>query len=287
MVLAYLATLVSSMMWGLWSHGYASMINKLGVSRFNLYRCIIVFVCFLISSVIIGQVFVSREAILWLVLSGSLVYFLSDLITHHALAKSGPSRILILSAFVPSMVAIYSYFLLNKTLPTDKLIGLIFLLLCLFFLALEKKRYGSGSIWIFIIAIFGLNIEALGVVFIKKAFIVAPSMDLMSANLYRVVPAIILLLIYNYFRGIPIGIKGLSTKTKTTVLSAVFFAGFVGLYLYLYAISRCDNPAVIAALANTAPIFSSIYEHWRSKKLPNRYFIASILSMIAGLILII
>ncbi len=287
MVLAYLATLVSSMMWGLWSHGYASMINKLGVSRFNLYRCIIVFVCFLISSVIIGNVLVSKEAILWLALSGSLVYFLSDLITHHALAKSGPSRILILSAFVPSMVAIYSYFILDKTLSTNKLLGLIFLLLCLFFLALEKKRYGSGSILIFIIAIFGLNIEALGTVFIKKAFMTAPTMDPMAANLYRVLPAIILLLIYNYFRRIPVGTKGLSTKTKATVLSAVFFAGFIGFYLYLYAISHSDNPAVIAALANTAPIFSSIYEHWRNKKLPNKYFIGSILSMIAGLILIL
>lgn len=287
MFLAYLATLASSMFWGFLSHGYASLIKILSVSRFNFYRCVVVFFCFLIAALSIGKIMIPKEAVIWLALSGSLVYFLSDLLTHYAISKNGPSRILILSAFVPSMVAIYSYFILDMTLSITKLIGLIFLILCLFFMALEKKRHGTGSLLIIAIALIGLNIEAVGLVFTKKAFMVAPNMGPMTANLYRVVPAIVLLFFYNYLLGIKMRTDDLSLKYKGKILIIVILAGFIGLYLYLYAISHYDNPAVIAALANTAPIFASIYEHVKHKKLPNRYFVGSIISMIAGIVFLV
>jgi uncharacterized membrane protein len=192
-----------------------------------------------------------------------------------------------LAAFEPSIVALLAYFILGMTLPLGKIIGLFFLLACLCFVALERSKRGNVSLKVAALALVGICIEALGVVMTKKAFMIAPEMSSMTANLYRVMPAVVCLPLINYFMGVKMGIGGISNKTKMSILGSSLLGTFLALYFYLYAISHYGHPSIIAGLGSLAPIYASIYEHWRDKKLPNRYFIGAIVSMALGVFFLV
>lgn len=287
MPLAFLAVFISSLLWAISTQVYSKMVNRLSVTRFNFYKSLVGFICFLASAFFIGEIFAPREAVPWLLWSGFLGFFLADLFIFYSFAKNGPARTLMLAAFEPSIVAVYSYFILGKVLPLSKVVGLLFLILCLCFMALERKRRGTLSFYVAILAFIGINIEALGVVFSKKAFMIAPLMSPMTANLYRVAPAVVILLIYNHFKRVKMGVSDLNFKVKNSILVSTFLGTFLALYFYMYALAHYDHPSIIGGIGNLAPIYASIYEHWRDKKYPNRYFIGAILSMIAGVIFLL
>ena len=173
----YLAVFISSLLWAISTQIYAKMVQKLTVYRFNFYKSVISFVCFLLACVLTGNFYFPTQAMPYLLLSGFLGFTLADLFIFYSFSKNGPARTLMFSSFSPSIIAVYSYFILGKTLPMSKVAGLFFLLLCLLFIALERKRRGNVSLRVALLAIIGINIEALGVVFTKKSFMVLPDMS--------------------------------------------------------------------------------------------------------------
>jgi len=278
---------MSSLFWAISTQIYSKMVNKFSVYRFNLYKSLIALVCFFVASWSIGAITCPLNVWPWLLLSGFLGFMLADLFIFYSFAKNGPARTLMLAAFEPTIVAVYSYIILGITLPIGKVIGLFFLLLCLCFLGLERSRRGSVSLKVAALTLVGINIEALGIVFTKKAFMLAPTLSPMTANLYRVLPAVILLPFLARFMGVKMGIGDISTKSKLSILSSSLLGTFMALYLYVYALSKYGHPSIIAALGSLAPIYASIYEHWRDKKYPNRYFIGAIASMAVGVLFLI
>ena len=284
----FVAALISSLFWAISTQVYSKMVNKLSVYRFNLYKSVIAIVCFSTASYFMtGTLRVPSQTLPWLLVSGFLGFMLADLFIFYSFAKNGPARTLMLAAFAPSIIAIHSYFILGKTLPLGKVVGLIFLVICLCFIGLERSRRGNVSIKVAILAFIGINIDALGLVLSKKAFMLAPEMSSMTANFYRVMPAVLILPFVVYFKNIKIGIGDLSSKTKFSVLSSSMLGTFLALYFYLYAVSHYGHPSIIAGLSSLAPIYASIYEHWRDKKYPNRYFVGAIVSMIVGVLFLI
>lgn len=284
----YVAVLISSLFWAISTQIYSKMVNKLSVYRFNLYKSLIALPCFFIASYFfVGTVTVPTQALPWLLLSGFFGFLLADLFIFYSFAKNGPARTLMLAAFEPSLVAILSYFILGKTLPLGKIIGLFFLITCICFVALERSKKGTVSLKVAALALVGICIEALGVVLSKKSFMIAPEMNSMTANLYRVIPAVVCLPMINYFMGMRTGIGDLGSRIRMNILGSSLLGTFLALYFYLYAISHYSNPSIIAGLGSLAPIYASIYEHWRDKKLPNRYFIGAILSMAVGVFFLI
>ncbi len=283
----YLAVFISSLLWAISTQIYAKMVQKLTVYRFNFYKSVISFVCFLLACVLTGNFYFPTQAMPYLLLSGFLGFTLADLFIFYSFSKNGPARTLMFSSFSPSIIAVYSYFILGKTLPMSKVAGLFFLLLCLLFIALERKRRGNVSLRVALLAIIGINIEALGVVFTKKSFMVLPDMSPFTANLYRVGVAVVVLGIFNSFKGVKFGIKDMDWDIKGKVMLSTFLGTFMALYFYLYAISNYNHPSIIAGIGSLAPIYASVYEHWRDKKRPNRYFIGAIASMICGVLFLI
>ncbi|MEI6080226.1 MAG: DMT family transporter [bacterium] len=279
---AYVAVFLSSFLWAIATQFYAKIVTKITVFRFNLYKSIFALVCFFIAAVFIGHIAPPPGTLLWLLLSGFLGFALADLFIFYSFSKNGPARTLIFSAFEPALIAVYSYFIIHQTLPLNKVVGLFFLLLCLFFMAMERKRRGSFSLRVAALALIGINIESIGVVLTKKAFMIAPDMSSMTANLYRVIPAVVLLGILNYFKGVKFGVGDLSKKMNMGILFSSFLGTFLALYFYLYAISKGGHPSIIAGLASLTPFYASIYEHWRDKKLPNKYFVLALCSMVIG-----
>ncbi len=284
---AYLAVFISSLLWAISTQIYAKMVQKLTVYRFNFYKSIIAFVCFFIACVFTGTLYVPWEAMPYLLLSGFLGFTLADLFIFYSFSKNGPARTMIFSSFSPSIIAVYSYFILGKTLPAQKVVGLFFLLLCLMFIALERRNRGNVSLRVAVLAIIGINIEALGVVFTKKSFMVMPDLSPFTANLYRVGVAVVILGVLNSIKGVKFGIKDLGWDIKGRVAISTFLGTFMALYFYLYAISHYNHPSIIAGIGSLAPIYASVYEHWRDKKRPNRYFVGAIASMICGVLFLI
>ncbi len=284
---AYIAVFISSFLWAIATQFYAKIVGKLTVFRFNLYKSIFAFVCFFIAALVIGKVRAPSGTIWWLLFSGFFGFALADLFIFYSFSKNGPARTLMLSAFEPSLIAIYSYFIIGQTLPWNKAIGLFFLVLCLIFMALERHRRGNLSIKVALLALLGINIEAVGVVFSKKAFMIAPEMSSMTANLYRVMPALLFLGIINRFKGVKFGITDLSGKMRASIFFSAFIGTFLALYFYLYALSKPGHPSIIAGLASLTPFYASVYEHWRDKKLPNKYFVLALCSMITGIFILL
>jgi drug/metabolite transporter (DMT)-like permease len=285
---AYLAAFISSLIWAAATQFYARIVTKTSVFRFNFYKSLIALVCFFIASLLIGQLVPSWEAMQWLLLSGFIGFAVADLFIFYSFAKNGPARTLIFSAFSPALIAVYSYSILQKTLPTNKMIGLSFLILCLIFLGFERKRRkGKISLRIALLAVIGINLEALGIVFTKKAFLVDPNLSSMTANLYRVIPAVIFLGLVNHFTKIKILMSDLSNKMKLSIVFSSFMGTFLALYLFLYAISKYNHPSIISAIASLAPLYASIYEHWRDKELPNKYFVGAMISMGVGVFILL
>ena len=284
---AYLAVFISSLLWAISTQIYAKMVQKLTVFRFNFYKSIIAFVCFLVACALTGNLYFPTAAMPYLLLSGFLGFTLADLFIFYSFSKNGPARTLIFSSFSPSIIAVYSYFILGKTLPVQKIVGLFFLLLCLLFIALERYNRGNVSLRVAVLAIIGINIEALGVVFTKKSFMIVPDMSPFTANLYRVGVAVVVLGVLNSFKGVKFGIKDLDWDIKGRVAISTFLGTFMALYFYLYAISNYNHPSIIAGIGSLAPIYASVYEHWRDKKRPNRYFMGAIASMICGVLFLI
>ena len=253
---AYLAVFICCLLWAISTQFYANLVNRITLVRFNLYKSLIALVCFFVAAVSIGGLHAPIETLPWIFLSGLLGVGIADLLIFHSFAKMGPARTLMLWAFEPSLIAVYSYFILHKVLPLNKVVGLLFLIFCLIFMALEKKKAGELTIRIVIIAFIGINIEALSFVFSKKAFMIAPEMSSMTVNLYRAMPAVVFLVALNYFKGLKFGIADLSAKIRLGVLSSVFMGNFLAIYLYLYAISRISHPSIVAGLASLTPFYA-------------------------------
>lgn len=284
----YIAVIISSLFWAISTQVYSKMVNKLSVYRFNLYKSLIALPCFVVASYIFsGTLVAPLQAMPWLLFSGLCGFLIADLFIFYSFAKNGPARTLMLASFEPSIVAILSYFILGKTLPVGKIIGLFFLIACICFIGLERSRRGTVSLRVAALALIGICIEALGVVFTKKAFMIAPELSSMTANIYRVIPAVVCLPVIDYFMGVKMGIGDISNKTRMSILGSSFLGTFLALYFYLYAISHYDHPSIIAGLGSLAPIYASIYEHWKDKKLPNRYFIGAIASMAVGVFFLV
>jgi drug/metabolite transporter (DMT)-like permease len=284
---AYLAVFLSSFLWAIATQFYAKIVNKLTVFRFNFYKSVFALICFFIAAFAIGKLAPPAGTLSWLLWSGFLGFALADLFIFYSFAKNGPARTLMLSAFEPSLIAIYSYFIIHQALPWNKAIGLLFLIMCLVFMAMERKKTGTLSLKVAVLALIGINLEALGVVFTKKAFLIAPEMSSMTANFYRVMPAIVFLGALNCFKGIKFGIGDLSVKMKASIVFSAFLGTFLALYFYLYALSSDLHPSIIAGLASLAPFYASIYEHWRDKKFPNKYFVLAFCSMVVGVFILI
>ena len=77
---------------------------------------------------------------------------------------------------------------------------------------------------------------------------------------------------------------------ELTILAMLFsstIGTWLALFLWLKAIGLPGHPAVIAALGSLSPFYASIYEHTKSRSLPNRYFFCALLCMLLGIVLIV
>lgn len=287
----YLIITCSSLLWVIATQFYAQIGRAIPIYRFNFYKTCIAFSLFLGGACLTGKLTVAPVALPYLLFSGLVGYAIADLFIFYGFAKVGPARTLMITAFEPSIIALYSYLFFSQNISLGKLGGVFMVLLCLYFLTLEKKKSKKiaekETLQLFGFIVLGMLLEALGTSFSKQAFILDPNLTSMTANTYRLLPAFIVLPLVTYYFKDSLSIKGLSWSIRKKIIFSSIIGTWLALFLYLKAIGLPGHPAVIAALGSLSPFYASIYEHSKERSLPNRYFFCALVSMLIGISLII
>lgn len=278
----YLSILLSTMLWSVASMMYATLGRNIGVRRLNFFKALFSLLFFLAATILWGSFSWPREVV-WLLLgSGFAGFALGDLFIFYGFSKMGAGRSLMLTAFAPLFVILWSRLLYGTIVEPRIFIGILALIFCLFFLSLEKLKSFEIRPKVFLAVIFGISLESLGVVMSKHAFILAPTLDAFSANFFRISISLVFLTVLMKVKKVSVNPNDITRRDlKLTILSS-FLGTFLALYFYLHALSQGEAP-VISALSNLAPIYASIFDHILEKRMPTKWFLLAIASMCCGL----
>jgi drug/metabolite transporter (DMT)-like permease len=205
--------------------------------------------------------------------SGILGLFLGDWFLFKAFANLGATRTLVLYSFQPFLIGIYGFVFLNQTLSTIQVAAIACMIACVFTFLLERNRNtGSWDLKNFSYAFIGIFFDALGVVLSRQAYEYAPETGSFEANGIRALGAVIAFILFKPNSTIRIvqDIRKMKPNLRMELLGASLLGTFISLTLYLKAL-KTAHVASLTAISITGPIWVSIIEHVRGRKLPNRY----------------
>jgi len=285
-----LTVICASLCWCTASQYFSYLGTRIAIKKLNLYKSIVSFLAFFVFALFQGKLFVSKEPLSYLLISGISGFAIGDIFIFYGFSQLGAARTLMITSFSPGILALFSYLFIGESLSLASIMGLVSLIFCLLFLGLDKDPEASSRSQFTIklggIVLLGVAFDAFGVMLSKKAFITDPELGSMTANTYRIFVAIIFLLIFHLVKREPVGISDIHPKDFKKLVGASLLGTFLALYLYLDAISR-GNTATISAIGSLAPIYASIYEYGKARRLPSKWFLLSIISMLAGLYLLL
>lgn len=273
--------------WFVGSQVYAHIGQRMAILRLNFFKGCIALVLFFLTALFLGRFEITPAALFYLALSGVIGFAIGDLFIFRSFSQLGPSKTLMLAAFEPFIIALISTFYLSVGLKSNQWAGLLLLFLCVFFLSRERKKTGDFSWKLIGIALIGISLDGIGVIFSKKAFMVDSELNSALANIYRILPALFVLYLINVRRKHSFTFLKLQKKEVSLLVIATFFGNFLSLGLYLHAIS-VGNPAIVAAVAGAiTPMMATTYEHIRDKKKPSLNMGLAFLSMLIASILLL
>lgn len=257
----------------------------------NVFKLFVGVICFLVASLIVkqGHLFIPTWKVFLLLFGSGLVgLFLGDLFLLMGFHKIGPARAMMLYAFQPVFVGIWSYFLFSQALSGKQMLAVLFLILCMFTMSYEQFRIGgSWEIRGLLYAVIGIILDGTGIVATRLAFEESSAMGSFEANFYRGVGAFVgfLIIKLRWKRGLFKEFRRLDKKEKWMVIGGSVLGTFISLAFWLQAIS-VGTLATVTALGGSTPLFASIFEHFFEKKRPTAYFYWAFLFFIAGFLLI-
>ena len=109
-------------------------------------------------------------------------------------------------------------------------------------LSREKSHHGTVNGKLILIALTGVLLDAIGVVLTKKAFTLQPTLGTFSANAIRIAAALIILLVINVRKKVPLSLGEFNKKEMVIIFLSAFLGTFLSLYFYVYAISTGQPP---------------------------------------------
>jgi drug/metabolite transporter (DMT)-like permease len=261
---------------------YATLGRNIGVRRLNFFKALFSLSFFLIATLLWGSFSWPLEVILLLLGSGFLGFALGDLLIFYGFSKMGAGRALMLTAFAPLFVIMWSWVLYGTAVEFRVFLGILALMACLFFLSLEKLKSFEIKPKILLAVTFGISLESLGVVMSKQAFELAPTLDSFSANFFRISISLVFLTVFLKYKKVSLNPNDITRRDLKLTIFSSFIGTFLALYFYLHALSQGDAP-VISALSNLSPLYASIFDHLLEKRWPTKWFLLAIASMGVGI----
>jgi len=288
---AIFLVLISNLCFSFGSQFFAHYTKRFSSLWMNTFKAIIACLCFGLYLIIIKDfAFIESKTFLALFVSGFIGLGVGDIFLLEAFSRLGPSKTLMLFSFNPVIVGILSFFLFGQIVPLYKLYAIFFFMICLFLFSLEgRKKQGSWEIKGLLFALFGISLDALGIILTKQAFEWEPSVHSIKANFLRCIGALIAYSFIRFYTPIDLipRLKKLTPKAIFWIVLACFLGTFLSLSLYLYAIQQTKVLASITALSITGVLFSSSFEYIWKKELPSRYFWLSLTSFSIGMFFVL
>ncbi len=221
--------------------------------------------------------------------SGFIALGIGDIFLIQAFAKLGPARTLVIFGFHPVIVGALSFIFFGQDIEQGKLIGIFFFICCLFTFSYEKfKSSGKWEISGLVMALAGMSLDAVGIPITRYAFDMNPSISGFEGNFYRCLGALTSYFIISRFRPFHFfaGIRSLSSRSLTLVITGSILGTFLSLGLYLEAI-KTAHLASISGISITSVIFSSLFESIWEKKLPSKFLVFSFVFFFSGMYFIL
>jgi drug/metabolite transporter (DMT)-like permease len=219
-----------------------------------------------------------------LALSGFVGLTLGDFFLLSAFTRIGTARTLILFGFQPVILGYAATLLFQQTFGLEKLGAVLALVLCLMIFSYEGyKRYGSWELGGLSLAMFGVFLDAMGILLTRWGFEMAPSMGAMEGHLYRSAGAVL------GFIGVQLiwpfqpikRLKALSNRDKKILVFSCLGGTYLSLLLFLGAL-RIGHVASVTAIAITGPLFATIFECIRQKSWPSKHLWVALLLFCLG-----
>lgn len=260
--------------------------RKISAIWMNFVKAFIAMILFLGAIVIMGWNFsFSNEVLLLLFVSGILGLGIGDLALLTALRDLGPGRAMVIVAFHPVIMGIFSYLRYGKGLSSYKILAIFFMILCIFVFSLESmKKVGNWGVKGIALVLSAIILDVIGVLMIKEAELLS-KINPFEASFYRCLGVVVFFLIWNQFKPFNIieGIKKQSKKSTLIILAGAFLGTFLALAIIFKAYTTVnDNLATISSINISCSLFAALFECIHEKKKPGRYLIISFLLMICG-----
>jgi drug/metabolite transporter (DMT)-like permease len=262
--------------------------NKISSFWMNYFKVLIAFVGFSIVCLVFQIPFhLSSVSLLFFMVSGAVGLLIGDIFLFKAFMALGSGRTLMIFGFQPLLLGLSSYYLYGVQFSFYRLVAILFLILCLFCFAFESfKSKGKWDIQGLGFALFGVVLDALGVMLTKHAFRQSPEVSVVAANFIRSGTALLGFFILSqlpYFKmNLAQPFLKLNKKDKGLVIMAGGLGTFLSLTFYLQAI-QLGNIATVTAITGTSPLFATFFEVFRGRKKITKYLVIAMLSFITGL----
>lgn len=283
--LAYIYALTALLLWSLASQVYTKYSRKISAVWVTGFKTYIGFLAFLIVVFFTtGFDDISSKAIGYFLVSGFIGLGMADIFLIKSFSLMGPGRTMMIFAFQPLLVGVFSYFLFDQHMDTKKLISIIFFVICIFIFALEGyRKSGKWHLAPFLFALAGMTLDGSGIIITRLGF-ENSNIDSTQANLYRFVGGMIAFLILARFIKFKLveNFKALSTTGKVLMLTSGFFGTFISLWFYLRAI-QIGHLASLTGIAITGVVFAALFECIFFKKLPSKYLITAFAFFLIGI----
>lgn len=206
---------------------------------------------------------ISRQASLYLVLSGFFGLVIGDMFYLKALTMIGPRRTTQLITLAPIIPVIIGWIVLDERLSWNLLLGIALIIGGIAFIVFHEQvpnqaataEPGFFSAKGFLIALVGIVFHSLGAIMARWAFIEAPHLDPIAATIIRVVSSALIIMLVALVRNDLTGaVRSLRTPGTLSRLAGGVLAGpVIGMIFYVSAF-KFAPAGVVSTLSGFSPV---------------------------------
>jgi drug/metabolite transporter (DMT)-like permease len=285
-----LLALGANLSFSLGSQFFTHYSRKFSSAWMNTYKALVALILFTGTVLLTGGFHdIQLSTFSFFFVSGFLALGIGDIFLLNGFREIGPGRTMVLFGFHPLIVGILSFFIFGQEVPTQKLFAIVFMILCLITFSVESfKKNKSWDLKGITYALFGVVIDAIGVIITRYAFDLNTEITALEGNTYRCIGALVA---YAFIRGFSpfqfrANFKSLNTKSKIMVTLGAMLGTYLSLALYLKAI-QTGQLAIISSISITSVIFASTFESLWERKKPSVYLLTAFIFFFSGMYFIL
>ncbi len=280
-----IAAITTAFLWSINAVFLAEAAKRIGNILINITRMFLASIMLIVTILIIGADFsISQTQFTFLVLSGVVGLIIGDTALFKSFELIGVRIAMLIMSFAPPISAILAFIFLGEVITLTAIIGIFFTILGVGIVVMEKNLSQNDSkinikgILFGIIASLG---QAVGLIFAKEAFNIAPINEFVVAFVRLSSSTIIMYIIFRLSGKIknPIRIFRNDKTAFYLAIVASILGPFLGITMSMFAISH-TYVGIAATLISTVPIIMlPISAFYYKEKLSSKSIIGAIVAV--------